>query len=150
MDCVLKVNFQLLWNCNGIVTEQCVCTAQEDWAAQADENHWSSHLLMMSHSCLQVLYLYMITSRLCTIHLDCLFCFFVKRINVPMWITLSTPTSLHEEHHMETEERRLSWTPQVHNNWCCFLMITYYDIILLWDGFVVLAALWLVSGCVCL
>lgn len=67
-----------------------------------------------------------------------------------MWITLSTPTPMHEEHHMETEEWSLSWTQQVHNNWCCFFTITYNGVILLLDGFVVLKALWLVGGCVCL
>lgn len=54
--------------------EKCVSTEQEDWAAQAEENHWSSHPLM-SHSCLAVLYLYMTASScLWTIYLGC-FCF---------------------------------------------------------------------------
>lgn len=53
-------------------------TEQEDWAAQAEENYWPFYLLMMSHSCLAVLYLYMNMSCLWTIYLGCLFCMFFR------------------------------------------------------------------------
>lgn len=58
----------LMENDTGLLLEQCVSTEQEDWAAQVEENHWSSHLLMMSHSCLPVLYLYMTMSCPCSLY----------------------------------------------------------------------------------
>lgn len=73
----------------GLLLERFVSTEQEDWAAQAEENHWPSHLLTISFLPSSIIYLYTTTSScLWTIYLGCFcFVFLVERINVPMWIT---------------------------------------------------------------